>query len=232
MILELNGSVLLKEPAELSVKGKKTADITDNIKISFSKEGLIGFAKNLIWLYDDMPRNKKIYLCTDPLGKVPTGNQTIGFFLTPKSPIFTLQINFLDKEKNIFNAKEIDIRKKSYRQCIEIAQPLDDNSIEEYELGLRNMAEIQVISNENEDITKDIFEVFLKINYDGLKDFATMLLILADNYAEGKEYLIAKEKASYEGYNLGIVLTQESPKATLCCKNLGCVYDYDANFGD
>jgi hypothetical protein len=234
MILELNNSVLLREPAELSLKGKGNTALAENIKISFSKEGLVGFAKNLIWLYEDISSNRNVYFCTDPLGKVPQGNQTLGFFLTPDSPTLTLQINFLDKETGVLcdNAKDIDIRKKSYRQCIEIAQPLDETSIEEYELGLRNMAKIRVISKENEDITKDFFEVFFKINYDGLRDFATMLLILADNYVEGKEYLIAKEKETFEGYNLGIILTQESKKGILGCNDLGCVYDYDINFGN
>lgn len=33
--------------------------------------------------------------------------------------------------------------------------------------------------------------VFFEINYKGIKEFATMLLVLANNYKEGQEYPLA-----------------------------------------
>lgn len=54
-----------------------------------------------------------------------------------------------------------------------------------------------------------------------------MLLVLADNYREGQEYLVAHADRQYEGYNFGVLLVQDSVQAIIKCTDLGISYDYD-----
>lgn len=219
MIIDLNGNVDLCEYAKVSVRGINVETI-DRVEFSFSKEALIGFAKNLIWMYEDIDRNSKFYVCTDPLGGVPSGNQVIGFYLTMGSPILTFRVNSLDYQHGIQSGNVSQSRGK---KCIEILPPANDDLVEEYELGFRNLAEITIHNKYNMDISKDIYEVFLEINYEGLKNLAILLMKLADNYKEGAEYIL--EQANE------IILTPDSLPVKLKMNDLGNVYDYETDFG-
>ena len=73
MIINLNGNVDLCEYAKVSVRGINVETI-DRVEFSFSKEALIGFAKNLIWMYEDIDRNSKFYVCTDPFRTICQGH--------------------------------------------------------------------------------------------------------------------------------------------------------------
>lgn len=234
MIINLNKSILLKEFAELSISSVEGIDEQYRIEITFSKEGLIGFATNLIWMYEDIDKNKKCHIHIDPLGgKNISGNQPLGFFLTSSSPSLVISINNLSDYCDIKceNYKEINI-KKEIEKSIEIKEPASYESIEGYELGCNNIADIAIYNKENYNITnKDYMQVVLKLNYDGLKDLATMLLILANNYKEDESYKLANINQKEFEYNMGIILNSNSCEAILKCKGLGCIYDYESNFG-
>lgn len=108
---------------------------------------------------------------------------------------------------------------------IEISSPEEDDVIEEYELGLRNIAKILLYDKNNVDITENIYEVSFEINYEGLKNLAVILLKLADNYQEGAEYIFNSTNGS------GIILTADSLQLKIRCGDLGNVYDYEPKFG-
>lgn len=76
-------------------------------------------------------------------------------------------------------------------------------------------------------MTSNYNTVVFEINYDGIKEFATMLFVLANNYEEGQEYPLAHISQAQAGYNLGIILVEDSMQAILKCVNLGIAYDYD-----
>ena len=86
MIINLGDNFESYDFVKVSANGRNIENIK-TVEFTFNKEGLIGFAKNLVWLYEDMDVNKKFYVSTDPLGGVPSGNQVIGFYLTADSPI-------------------------------------------------------------------------------------------------------------------------------------------------
>lgn len=235
MIINLNNSVLLKELAELSASGVAGTDKNNRVEIIFSKEALIGFATNLIWMYEDIDKNKRAHIHIDPLGKKDiSGNQALGFFLTPSSPSLVVVVNDLRESDCYYrkweNYKEINIRNE-IRKSINIKEPAYDDSIEEYELGYSNIADIAIYNQENMNITGDYMQVVFKINYEGLKDFATMLLIFANNYRIGNEYQLANINQKNFEYNMGVMLSSKSCEMTLKCKELGCVYDYEPEFG-
>ena len=70
----------------------------------------------------------------------------------------------------------------------------------------------------------------VEINYTGIKDFATMLLVWANNCNEGDEYALPHiDKLDY-GYNLGIILTYNNIPVKFKYHNLGTAFDYDSRF--
>lgn len=225
MIINLSEGVDLCEYVKVSAHGKNV-EIINFIEISFSKEALIGFAKNLIWMYEDLDINKEFYVCTDPLGGVPSGNQVVGFYLTTGSPILTFKVNSIKNHNGQKNNSMGRYQNPKTEKSIEILPPsLDDKCIEEYELGFRNLAEISIYDKNHMDISKDIYEVFFEINYGGLKNLAILLIKLADNYQEGAEHTIGQANS------LEIILTRDSLPLKLKCSNLGSVYDYEPEFG-
>jgi len=126
--------------------------------------------------------------------------------------------------------RNINIRNE-IRKSIEIKEPACDESIEEYELGCSNVADVSIYNQENINITQDYMQVVFKLNYGGLKDFATMLLIFVNNYKVGNKYHLANVNQKKFEYNMGIMLNSSSCEMTLKCKDLGCIYDYEPEFG-
>ena len=89
---------------------------------------------------------------------------------------------------------------------------------------------IKVFDNERNDITDKYQTVILEINREGIKDFATMLLVWADNYKESDEYSLPHIDKSEQGYNLGIILTSDSISSKFIAHDLGVANDYDSRF--
>lgn len=233
MIIDLNSETDIKEVSELTLSGYKTGE-KDKIEFTFSREALIGFATNLIWTYEEIDNKKMIHFHVDSLGGEPSGNQALGFFLTPQSPSLVVQVNgirpdFCEMDK-WRQCKSINIRQGVCKK-FEIKDPACDESIEEYELGLKNVASIKVLDQDCKDISSECVQVVLKMNYDTLKQFASMLLVLANNCSYSCEYLLANLKQEKLQFNMGIIFTKDSPEMIIKCQNLGCVYDYDPNFG-
>lgn len=230
MIIDLGANVDSYEFAKVSVRGKNIETI-DIVEFSFSKEALIGFAKNLVWMYEDIDRNKKFYVCTDPLGGVPSGNQAVGFYLTADSPTLIFDVNSLDCENEVKCEKGITYPKPQIKKCIKILPPVDDSLLEEYELGFRNLARISLYDKKYRDISKNFYEVSFQINYEGLKNLGIMFMKLADRYEEGNEYIFAQVGQNCDTCDPGIVLTYDSLPVKLKFSNLGCVYDFESDFG-
>lgn len=233
MIIDLNEAIEIEEVSELRLCGANT-DLDNRVELTFSKEALIGFAINLIWLYENTNnRNRDVHFHIDPLGSA-SACQTLGFFLTPTSPFLVIQLNDIkykcEKTKEWENCKKIATRFRSYEK-FEIKKPsLDDLSIEEYEIGFRNIVDIKVLDKAG-GIINDYVDIVLAVSYGTLKKFATMLLVLANNYSPGKEYLLANLRQEELQYNMGLIFAKGSPDVVVRCGDLGCVYDYDPNFG-
>lgn len=230
MKIKLNSSSILYEIAKVNVSEINNVEIS-YIEMSFNKDALIGFAKNLIWMYEDIEKNRKFYVCTDPLGGVPSGNQVLGFYLTKNSPILVFRINYLndyDAIKCLDNEIQPKLRTE---KCIEVLPPLADNDLEDYEIGFKNIADIKIYSNNNIDISGNINEVLFEINYEGLKKLAIIMFKLAENFDIGKEYDIAILDKNDILIESEIVLTSDSIPLKLKCVDIGSVYDYEPNFG-
>ena len=172
MRIDLKSNIETINYVKISAVGNDIEKVSVS-EIIFSKEALVGFAKNLIWIYEDIDKNKRFYVCTDPLGGVPSGNQIIGFYLAAGSPILKFSINSLKNCNEMRNS--ITENKLTCCRYIEISSPEDDDVIEEYELGIRNIAKILLYDKNNVDITENIYEVSFEINYEGLKNLAVIL---------------------------------------------------------
>lgn len=238
MIIDLTQSVSLKEMCRIFAISN-TSEIADRIDFIFSREALLGFATELLWLYDDIDEQNKRIITTHPLQIDPSPNQAIGFYLTPNSPTLVLKVNSLDDSEDESidqkNIKEIDIRKKYINQYYNVKNPSEENEIEydecfclePYELSRRNIVNICIVNKRGNDITNCFSTVIIEINRKGVKAFATMLLVWANNCNEGMEYLVFQDGGANGGYNLGIVLTQDSIPTKVKLGDLGTVYDYD-----
>jgi len=233
MIIKLNEAVKISEFAEIIIMGN---NINNNLKVefTFSKDALLGFATNLIWMYEDINPQKRIHMHIDPLlGDIP-GNQALGFFLTPQSPSMVLNVNGIEDSQvhdmNSNKYKEIYIKHEFVKE-FEVKEPAADESIEDYELGFNNIANIKILDSSHMDVTNNQMQIIFNINHKGLKDFASMLLVLANNYENQQEYMLAHVKQKEQQYNMGILLSENSNDVILKCDYLGCVYNYDLQFG-
>lgn len=229
MILELNKHVQIKEVSELTLSGV-SLDEDCKVEFTFSKAALVGFATNLFWLYEDIDRMSQTHFHIDPLGGKIPGNQALGFFLTSGSPSLVVQVGERQILDDIKICKQITIRNK-VNKLMEIKEPACEEVIEEYELGLQNIVDIKVVNKNGENVSKKCVQIVLKIGYETIKNLAIMLMILANNFFAGCEYLLANLNQETFQYNMGIIFSKESPEVVIKCKELGCVYDYAPNFG-
>ena len=79
----------------------------------------------------------------------------------------------------------------------------------------------------NKSITDKCSAVVLEINRQGIRDFATSLLIWSNNIDNHTEYLLAKdESTNEEETNFGAILTSDSVAVKVRSKELGTIYDY------
>lgn len=229
MILELNKHVEIEEVSELTLSGVNIGSDC-KVEFTFSKAALIGFATNLIWLYEDIDKKRQTHIHIDPLGSEIQGNQALGFFLTSKSPSLIVQVGERQTLDKIRMCKQINIKNRVNTK-FEIKEPACEEAIEEYELGSQNIADIRIINKYGEDVSEQCVQIVLKIGYDTIKKLAVMLMILANNFSFGYEYLLANLKQSIPQYNMGIIFSKESPEVMIKCKELGCVYDHAPDFG-
>lgn len=234
MIVKLNETVKIREFADIIVLGAANKCECLSVEFTFSKDALLGLATNLIWMHEDINPQKKLHVHIEPLrGNVP-GNQALGFFLTPQSPAMVLNVNSNNDNSvidlSMENYKEIPIKYKFIKE-FEIKEPAENEAIEDYELGFNNLAQIRILDSNKSDITNSHMQVIININYIGLKDFANMILILANNFETEQEYMIAHIKKNEQQYNMGILLSEISNQVVFKCGHLGSVYNYDPNFG-
>lgn len=237
MIINLTKSVPLKELCKITAIGH-TAYAAQQIDFTFSHEAMIGFATELLWIYEDIDDNEKLMISTHQLQIDPAPNQTMGVYLTPDSSVFVLKVNSLMERKEescIYeNCKEINIRTQNRNIYYNLKDPSVEDiefvTLETYELSKKNIVNINVFDDEGNDITKEYHTVILEMNRNGIKDFATMLLIWADNYREGGEYDLPRIDQLEQGYNLGIILTHDSISSKFKAHDLGTANDYDSRF--
>ena len=235
MLINLTKSVLLKEICKISVVGND-AENAEFVEFELSQEAIIGFATELIWLYENIQENEKLIICTHQLKVDPAPSQALGFYLTPNSPMLVVKVNSLNREtKEYKDYKEINIRARNVNQYYNVKEPDEEVALEydgficlePYELSKKNIINIHILDKDKRNVTSNYNTVVFEINYDGIKEFATMLFILANNYKEGQEYPLAHISQAQAGYNLGIILVEDSMQAILKCVNLGIAYDYD-----
>lgn len=239
MLINLTKSVKLKEICKISFTGHNS-EKTGFVMFELSQDAMLGFATELIWLYDDIQRDERMIISTHQLKVDPAPSQTLGFYLTPNSPMLVIKVNSLSGEVNEYiDYEEINIRRKNTNQYYNVRQPDEEAELEyegficlePYELSRRNIINIRILDKNKNDVVSNYGMVVFEINYNGIKDFATMLLVLANNYKEGQEYPLAHVSQVQDGYNLGIMLVEDSVQAIIKCANLGASYDYDSRIG-
>lgn len=229
MKINLNKSVDLCEMAKISAIGDETKG-AKNIEFTFSQEAIIGFATELLRLYDYIG-NRKLNLCTHPLQVDPAPNQVVGFYLTPDSPMFMLKINSLLDSKFDFlgnTYKNIYIKNININEYYYVKSDFEDDIeliyLESYELSKRNLLKINLFDECGKNVTQNYNTVIFELNSNAIKEFATMLLVWANNsFGEYNLYQLVKDEC---GYNMGIALTEDSIAAKFRCRDLGTVYDF------
>lgn len=234
MLINLTKSVPLKELCKITVIGDMI-DTVQLIEFTLSREAILGFATELLLMYEDINDNRKLIVSSNQLQVDPAPSQAVGFYLTPNSPMLVLKVNSLVEKREEYeykNWKEINIRTKNVNQYYNTKTSFDEEgeliTLESYELSKRNIMNITVFNAEGNDITKDYNTVIFEINRKGIKEFATMLLVWANNCKEGDEYTLPHIGKSYCGHNLGIILAHSSVEARFKCHDLGTAYDYDS----
>ncbi len=234
MIINLTSIIRPKELIRISVVNNSTESPAE-IVFTFSKDALVGFATELLWLYDDISDSRVINITTHPLSVDPSPNQAVGFYLTSTSPTFSIKTNTISTSYSdvvhIEGMKDVYIKNKTHKVFYvvntEIESGCPDVVVESYELSKRNILDIVVKNEDGVDITSKCGAVLLEINKEGIKDFATSLLIWANNDFK-TEYVMAQEGHNGKGTNIGVILSRDSIPTKLCLKELGNVNDYDS----
>ena len=237
MLINLTQSVPLKELCKVTAVGH-TDDTAERIEFVLSREAILGFATELLWIYEYTSDNRELVLATHQLQVDPAPNQVVGFYVTSDSPTFVLKVNTLSEKKEeeyeCRNWKEINIKDKNTNQyyCIKDVSYEEKEfiTLEPYELSRRNIMSINVFDAEDSNINAGYSSVIFEINRMGIKEFATMLLVWANNCKEGDEYELPHIDKSDCGYNLGIVLAHNNIAVKFKCGDLGTAHDYDSRF--
>lgn len=225
-----HNKTISNELVVLQLYGKGLDSDKLNVCMELTKDAIIGFATNAIRIALNNEHDFQHHWQIDPLNS-PIGSQPLGFFLTDDSPVFVLMYNRLERESN--NLVKVGKKIKSKDDfCFNYTVDLegDEISYETFELGFNNIAKIVVNNSEGVDISKQCISVVLKINYKGLLNFGEKLLQLAHNFREGESYTLRSEDDLNE-YDFGIILSKESPKLVIKCADLGCVFDYEPDYG-
>lgn len=234
MLVDLTRNIIPKEFMRVNVVNNSTDEVGELI-FTFNKEAILGFATELLLLYDDIDDCKKINITTHPLKVDPCSNQAIGFYLTPKSPSFMLKVNSLNSDnEEIFNIERkshiyinnVNLNEKYYINT-NVDVDYEEMTIESYELSRRNILDISIKNSKGTDITNKCSAVVLEINRQGIKDFATSLLIWCNNIDNQTEYLIAKDDKNEKETYFGALLTRDSVSTKVRSGELGNIYDYD-----
>ena len=237
MVIKISQSVELKEFCKIYLIS--AWDISpDCIELSFSQAAMIGFATSLLWMYDDLNDNQKRNITTHPLQIDPAPNQALGFYITPSSPTLMVKINSLEdrglKDKACIKCKEIDIKWKNQNQYYNVLNPIDLEpeviTLESFELCGKNIIDIKVLDIKEQDITNKCSAMVIELNRSGMRDLATMLLVWANNCKEGDEYILPHITRMKEGYNMGIILTDDSILTKFRYMDLGRANKYDPRF--
>jgi hypothetical protein len=234
MFIDLTRNIIPKEYMRVNVVNNSTDEVGE-LTFTFNREAILGFATEMLFLYDDINDYQKNNITTHPLKTDPCPNQAIGFYLTPESPSFMLKINSLqidNKEiSNIENKHNIIVNNANLNEKYYINTDIEFDSeemiIESYELSRRNILDISIKNSNGIDITDKCSAVVLEINKQGIKDFATSLLIWSNNTNDQIEYLIAKDDKNKEETNFGAILTSDSVAIKVRSGELGSIYDYD-----
>lgn len=234
MLINLTKSVPLKELCKVTLAGQMT-DKAQLVEFTLTQEAMIGFATELLWIYDDINDGRKLIIETHQLKTDPSPSQAVGFYLTPDSPMMVLKINSLmdkkDKAYEYKNWKDIKIREKNINQYYDVKIPSEEVdgliTLEPYELSKKNIMKINIFDEEENNVTQNYNAVIFEINRAGIKEFASMLLVWSDNYKEGDKYILPHAGKLNCGYNLGVILTHDSILARFKCNDLGTAYDYD-----
>ncbi|MCM1233631.1 MAG: hypothetical protein NC489_26250 [Ruminococcus flavefaciens] len=237
MTINLSRSIPLTEWGRVTVIGH-TEERAQSVEFVLSHEAMIGFATELLWCYEDIDDSMKLSLCTHQLLVDPSPSQAVGFYLTPDSPMLMIKVNSLTEKQEDWikykNWKEIDIKRKNADQYYIVNEPSDEeierNALESYELSRKNIMKITVFNEEGKNITDGCSTIIFEMNRRGMKDFATMLLVWANNYNVEKEYNLPHVAHSDRGYNLGLILLHNSISVKFRCRDLGTAHDYDSRF--
>ena len=241
MIVNISKNVSPKEMCRIIAIGNNPK-IADHIDLTFSREALIGFATELLWLYDDLEEKNKQIITTYPLKVDPAPNQAIGFYLTPSSPTLAIRINYFDmKIENLYEnniCKEIKIKEKNNNQYYRVNIPSEEGEsdcenticLETYELSRRNILDVRLVGIDGNEVTKHFSSVIVELNRKGIKALATMLLVWINNYNDSEDYMVFQEGVVNAGYNFGVILSCDSIPTRLKIGDFGTVYDHDSRF--
>lgn len=208
-------------------------DISKQCKVVFnlSKDALIGFTNSAIRLADSFPENHHVHI--DPLGTL-LSNQSMGFFLTPKSSELIigcksygdLSAYGIDKMRNIIKVKN-NFNDLKFNYLIDMN--FDKDFVESYSVGFNNLAEIKVLKD-GEDFSNRC-TVALMLSKNALIGFGTQLIRLAHNFDKSNNYIIKPINNNEMDCSLGFFLTPKSAFLSIGCENFNNVFYYDRDFG-
>lgn len=217
--------------AEIEVYGNNIVSEKVCVKITMSKDALLGFGSYAIRLATQTDVNDKFHWQVDPLGN-PCGNQPLGFFLTTNSPSFVLMYNQALKETTNLNDLSKDANERNnFRFNYEIQSQVDDDVYEAFEIGFQNLVNIEIMDENNKDVTKQCVSIVLKINQKELMQYGINMIKIAHNFQKGRSYLISHENCKKIQYDLGFILSHESSQLIIECDNCGDVFMYEPEFG-
>ncbi len=194
-----------------------------SVVITFSKEAIICFKKELSEIHDDINDEKSLKIETYPLEKDPCPNQAIGFYITPDSPTLMISINSLARRKEDLQNFDFDDKLDCLDQCTHDAMQAEQN-----EKSLKNIVDIVVFDAEGNNISCKCGAVVIEINREGIRKLIYTLTLLEND--DGKGVLLEREMQDV--FTGDLRLSQDSLAVIMRCKDLGKVYDYDPRFKD
>lgn len=206
------------------VSNKYFQDKDINIFMDMSLEALLGFGKKMIRIASDYKIKNHAEFHTDSIERC--ASQPLGFYLDRGSPDFIVMVNDSYDEivqNNNYN-QLCNIGEKPFKFCV-YPEEEDGWIIEEHEIGRYNSGKIKIRDNNDNDISKEVGDVILKLGKKGMHEFGRHILILANNFCRNRIYGVpCNEKISDVDYDFGVFSCQ-SKLFIRCIDGIQMKYD-------
>lgn len=201
--------------SEIIIRNKDGINITHRckVKLSISKNGMIGLAKELIReTFEADPLTPNHFYPAKPNQEIV---QTLGILLAPDSAEPLMDFWAVGKLDNYKISRKYNPNPQSFSYAFSERS----ETLEDFEAEGTNIGKFQVFDSSNNDIGSLCQYILIGLSKNAMLGLGTELIRLAHNFEEGKEvHIVPASKEHGAEQSMGIFLTPDSCELIIKCE--------------